>query len=162
VVLLLVASWYGMLAVHELGHIIHALATGATGIRLVFPLLGFSRTDLATNPHPLVVASGGVIWGALLPVLLWMGAGMCRWRYAPALRFFAGFCLLANGGYLLSAAFDPVGDVQEMIENGGSRWQLTGCGLAGIAAGVLAWHRLRPLLIALVPLDRNGPSPHRT
>jgi hypothetical protein len=160
--LLLVASWYGMLAVHELGHILHALATGATGIRLVFPLLGFSRTDVGTNPHPLVVASGGVLWGALLPFLLWLGVKLCRWRYAPLLRFFAGFCMLANGGYLLSAAFEAVGDVEDMIQNGGSRWLLAGCGMAGIAAGVLAWHRLRPVLLALVPPDRGGPSADRT
>jgi hypothetical protein len=159
--LLLVASWYAMLALHELGHIVHALMTGATGIRLVFPVLGFSKTDVASNPHPLAVACGGVLWGSLLPLLFWMGAKLCRWRYAPLRRFLAGFCLLANGGYLLSAAFNAVGDVEEMIRSGGAQWLLTGCGLAGIAAGVLVWHRLRPLLMALVP-DKAGPMSPRT
>jgi hypothetical protein len=146
---LLAASRYGMLAFHELGHIIHAWLMGGEGIRITFPLVGFSRTDLARNPHPLVVAAGGVVWGPVLPCVLWASAGSIGWKYTPILRFFAGFCLLANGGYLLSAAFEPAGDIEDMIRDGAAPGILIACGLAAMTAGLLAWHRLRPSLLAL-------------
>ena len=35
----------------------------------------------------------------LLPVVLWGLAALARWKGAFVLRFFAGFCLVANGAY---------------------------------------------------------------
>ena len=50
-----VAAWLGMQQVHELGHVIGALVTGAQIESVVLHPLTISRTDLAHNPLPLVV-----------------------------------------------------------------------------------------------------------
>src|SRR4051812_11065403 len=63
-------AWLAMSALHEAGHVLHALASGGRVDRVHFPLAGFSRTDLAHNPHPLLVAWGGPAWGCLIPLAL--------------------------------------------------------------------------------------------
>lgn len=97
-------SWLLMMAVHELGHAIHAWLSGGQVQRVVLHPLGISRSDVSPNPHPLFVAWGGAAWGAGLPIaMLILGT-----RFAPCYRFlfafFAGFCCLANGLYLGAAA----------------------------------------------------------
>ena len=63
-------SWLLMLAVHELGHVLHGWLSGATLDAVHLPLVGFSRTDFAVNPHPLFVAWGGALWGCVLPLAI--------------------------------------------------------------------------------------------
>jgi hypothetical protein len=58
VVLNLWLSWLGMMAVHELGHVLHAWLSGAVVARVVLGPFEMSRTDLWRNPHPLFVAAG--------------------------------------------------------------------------------------------------------
>jgi len=41
-------SWLAMMAVHELGHVLHAWASGGVVERVSLPLLSFSRTTI--NP----------------------------------------------------------------------------------------------------------------
>src|SRR5205814_5187218 len=113
-------------------------------LHVVMPLLDFSRTDLAENPHPLFVAAGGVIWGSILPLLFWGGSHAVRWRYSFLLRFFAGFCLIANGGYMAAAFVLPVGDAADLLRLGVSKWLLVVCGTAGVAAGLALWNGLGP------------------
>ncbi len=93
-------SWLSMMALHECGHVGHGWLSGAQLVRVALPPLGFSRTDLAANPHPLFVAWGGAVWGCLLPLVLLAAvrAGLPRYAYLAA--WFAGFCLMANGAYL--------------------------------------------------------------
>src|SRR5262249_34871163 len=67
----LVASWLGMQAVHELGHVLGAWLTGGRVARVVLHPLTISRTDLGHNPSPLAVVWAGPVFGALAPVLLW-------------------------------------------------------------------------------------------
>src|SRR3954452_19977310 len=90
------ASWLGMQAVHELGHVLGAALTGGTVERVVLHPLTISRTDLAHNPSPLLVVWAGPAFGVLLPFALWLVAAAVRFRGASVLRFFAGFCLVAN------------------------------------------------------------------
>ena len=49
-------SWLGMQAVHELGHVLGALASGGRVARVVLHPLTISRTDLVANPRPALVA----------------------------------------------------------------------------------------------------------
>src|SRR4029079_16217932 len=93
----LVASWLGMQAVHEFGHVIGALLTGGEIKQVVRNPLSFSRTDLGLNPNPLPVVWAGPIFGALLPLVAWIISAKAKVSGAYLLRFFAGFCALANG-----------------------------------------------------------------
>ena len=131
-----------MLAAHEVGHVLHAWLSGGRGIHVEFPLVGFSRTDVASNPRPMFVAIGGVVWGSLLPCALLLTLRCLRWRGLAIARFFSGLCLLANGAYLLSAAFDPVGDVEDLITLGAAKWLLTLVGAGGIFGGLVLWNGL--------------------
>jgi len=138
----LLASWLGMQAVHELGHITGAWITGGRVAKVVLYPLTISRTDLADNPHPLIVVWAGPIFGSLLPLGLWILIRARRVAEAFLLRFFAGFCLLANGLYIGVGSFDRVGDCGQMLRHGSAAWQLWLFGAVTAPGGLLLWHRL--------------------
>ena len=91
-------SWLGMMAVHELGHVLHAWTSGGKVVRVVLHPATFSRTDVSPNPRPLWVAWGGATWGSVIPLAAWM---IARW-FAPArlylFAFFAGWGNIALPG----------------------------------------------------------------
>lgn len=140
----LLAAWFGMQQIHELGHVLGAQLTGGRIERVVLHPLSFSRTDLAHNPQPLVVAWAGPIFGALAPLLTWLAAERLKLSGAFVLRFFAGFCLLANGLYLGVGSFDRVGDCGDLLRHGAAMWQLWLFGLATAPLGLRLWHGLGP------------------
>jgi len=137
----LLLSWLGMQAIHESGHALGAWLTGGHVARVVLNPLTFSRTDLAANPHPLVVAWAGPIIGALAPLILWTALAGFRNRGAFVARFVAGFCLIANGLYIGVGAFDRVGDCGDMLRHGSAMWQLWLFGAATTPLGIAVWHR---------------------
>jgi len=139
----LLAAWLGMQQVHELGHL-GAHLTGGRVERVVLHPLSFSRTDLAHNPHPLVVAWAGPIFGALAPLLICLAAERLKLSGAYVLRFFAGFCLLANGLYLGVGSFDRIGDCGDLVRHGAAIWQLWLFGLATAPLGLWLWNGLGP------------------
>ncbi len=67
-------------------------------------------------------------------------------HYAYLAAWFAGFCLIANGGYLLGGAFLAGGadDGGVILQHGGARWQLLAFGVPAIAAGLYLWNGLGP------------------
>src|SRR5881394_1603306 len=99
-----------MQAVHESGHLLGAWLTGGRVARVVLYPLTISRTDLAENPNPLPVVWAGPVFGILLPLALWGAAVALRMPGAFVLRFFAGFCLIANGAYIAAGSLDGIGD----------------------------------------------------
>ena len=135
-------SWLAMQAVHELGHVILARVTGGEVIKVALHPLTVSRTDLGLNPHPLTVVWGGPIVGSGLPLL---GFGLAAWLRIPGtylFRFFAGFCLMANGIYIGIGRFLAEGaDPWVMTENGSPRWLLIGFGIITFPLGLYLWHR---------------------
>ena len=155
----LYVCWLAMLAVHESGHVLHALLSGGRVAAVDFPLLGFSRTDLAENPAPQFVAWGGPVWGCLLPIGIWlaltgwmrdrgdgnavdipgrtMSRAIERWG-----RFFAGFCLISNGAYLGVGGLGRVGDAGDLLGHGAAMWMLIAFGLVTVSAGLWMWHTL--------------------
>jgi hypothetical protein len=148
-VLLLVSlagfSWLAMMVVHEFGHVLHAWLSGGTVERVVLHPLAISRTDVHPNPHPLVVAWGGVIWGCVLPVCLWAVVRFVAPRHAYLAAAFAGFCLIANGAYLGAGAVFPDGDDGGvMLAHGAARWQLFAFAIPAVAAGLWLWNGLGP------------------
>ena len=136
----LLGSWLGMQAVHELGHVLGAWISGGRVACVVLHPLTISRTDLMVNPHPLLVVWAGPWVGVLLPLLLWG----CVAKLKPSIgflpRFFAGFCLLANGLYIGIGSFDRVGDCGEMLKHGSPVWLLWGFGLLTAPLGLWLWH----------------------
>jgi hypothetical protein len=134
--------WLAMQVVHELGHVLIAAVTGGEVTKVVLHPLVISRTDLADNPRPLAVVWAGPLLGSLLPLCLFAAARLFRTPGVYLFRFFAGFCLVANGiyigiGHMLADGADP--DV--MMENGSPRWLLILFGAVAFPAGLYLWHR---------------------
>lgn len=141
IVVTLLASWLGMQQVHESGHVLTAWWTGGAVERVVLNPVSFSRTDLVSNPSPLAVAWGGPVFGVLFPLAVWGLAEKLRVSSAFLLRFFAGFCLIANGAYLGFGAWDRIGDCGELLRHGAENWQLWAFGAVTIPTGLRLWHR---------------------
>jgi hypothetical protein len=140
----LLLSWLGMMAVHEFGHVVGAWLTGGTVTRVVLHPLAISRTDVSPNPHPRIVVWMGPLLGCLLPLAAFGLAQAVRLPGAYLLRFFAGFCLIANGAYIGVGSFDRVGDAGDMLRHGSPTWQLWLFGAVAVPGGLLLWHRLGP------------------
>jgi hypothetical protein len=133
-------SWLGMQAVHECGHVLGAWLTGGHVERVVLHPLTISRTDVAPNPNPLLVVWAGPTVGVTMPLLLWALTAVARLPGAFVLRFFSGFCLLANGLYIGVGSFERVGDCGEMLRYGSEPWQLWLFGVLAAPVGLWLWH----------------------
>ncbi len=140
-----IASWYGMMAIHELGHCVAAWLTGGIVEKVHFPLFGFSQTFYHENPHPLVVAWAGAAGGVVFAASLLGASRYVRRPYQQALLYFAGLSLIANGLYLGLGGFDRVGDCAELLNHGAKLWQLVAFGIGASALGVYSWHRMGPV-----------------
>jgi hypothetical protein len=152
IVALLPLCWLAMMAVHEAGHVLGVCVTGGEVAAIHLHPFSISRTDVARNPHPLLVAWAGPIVGVVLPLIAYAVLHAVRSHRRretkPAgihlLRFFAGFCLIANGAYLGFGSFDHVGDAGEILKLGTPTWVLWAFGLLTMPAGLWLWHRLGP------------------
>lgn len=140
----MLASWLAMQAVHEFGHVLGAWLTGGRVAKVVLHPFTISRTDLAHNPSPLVVVWSGPVVGVFVPLVMWGLALLLRMPGAFALRFFAGFCLIANGAYIAGGSFNRIGDCGEMLRHGSPLWQLWLFGTVTVPFGLWLWHRQGP------------------
>ena len=138
----ILGSWLAMQAVHESGHVLGARFTGARVTQVVLHPLEISRTEVddGLNPQPLVVVWAGPIVGVLAPLALWGVAARVRFAGAFVLRFFAGFCLVANGLYLSVGSFGRVGDCGELLAHGAHLGQLWLFGALTVPLGLWLWH----------------------
>lgn len=134
--------WLAMMAVHEAGHVLGAWLTGGTVERVVLHPFTISRTDLTVNPHPVLVAWAGPLFGAWLPVLCWRIWRTASARSAHAARWFAGFCAIANGAYLGIGSLAGDGDAEDLLREGVAAWQLIVFGLLAVTVGLWLWHGL--------------------
>ena len=140
----LALSWIGMMAVHELGHVAGARLTGGEVARVVLHPLSISRTDLAANPYPRVVAWMGPLIGSILPLVVWVAAERLLRPLAASLRFFAGFCLVANGLYLAGGSVAQIGDCGDLLRHGAAIWQFWAFGLVTVPLGFWLWNGQGP------------------
>lgn len=133
-----------MMAVHEAGHVLGALLTGGMVDRVVLHPLTISRTVVSINPQPLIEVWAGPVFGVAVPLAF---AIVAQWRRLPGwylLRFFAGFCLIANGAYLGVGSFEGVGDAGDLLRHGAAIWHLWLFGAICVPAGLALWHHLGP------------------
>ena len=135
-------SWYAMMIVHELGHVVGAVATGGRVTRVVLELDSFSRTDVDPNPNPMAVVWAGPLAGVLLPMLLWLIVRPVWREGGVLLRFWAGFCLIANGAYIGVGSLERVGDAGDMLRLGSPAWALWVFGAVCGVAGLACWNGL--------------------
>jgi hypothetical protein len=135
-------SWLGMQIVHEFGHVLGAWLSGGTVAKVVLRPLTISYTALATNPHPLLTVWAGPLIGAGLPLAVWWCAAACNLPGTYLLRFFAGFCLIANGAYIGVGSLARIGDPAVMLANGAPVWQLWVFGVVTVPLGLWLWHGL--------------------
>lgn len=136
-------AWLAMMACHEAGHVLHAWFSGGEVRRVSVPLWGFSLTELGTNPHPTLVAWGGAIWGSLIPIaaLALMKLFDSPIAVRRCARWFAAFCLVANGAYLFAALIEPVGDAADLLRGGVPKWVVVAVGTVLLYGGIFLWHR---------------------
>ena len=139
---ILAACWLAMMAVHELGHILGATATGGSAVKVVLHPLTISRTDVSPNPHPAVVVWLGPIVGGFFPLLAYALTPSTLHLASRLAGFFAGFCLIANGVYIGLGSFGHVGDCREMLRTGSPMWALWAFGALSVLLGGYLWHRL--------------------
>ena len=135
-------SWLAMQAVHELGHVLGGVAGGGKVVKVVLHPCTFSRTDVYPNPHPLSEVWSGAVVGAILPLLALLVAARLRCPGLYLFRFFAGFCLMANGVYLAIGSLQGIGDAGELLAYGSPRWPLILFGIATVLPGLYLWNGL--------------------
>jgi hypothetical protein len=156
---LIYLSWLAMLAVHELGHVLHAWLSGGRVAAASVPLFGFSHTLVNPNPHPLFVAIGGPLWGISLPLLAF--AKTVRSRNSDLVRFFVGLCLIANGAYMALGWMGRAGDAADMRKLGVPVVLLLSYGIPSLAAGLWIWHRCSWLSKVTIKRESRLPSGQR-
>jgi len=139
---LIALSWLSFMVVHEFGHVATAWLSGGSVSHVVLHPMQISWTAFARNPHPQLVAWGGPVIGSLLPLGLLAAARTLRSPGLYLFRFFAGFCLAANGLYLLVDAFERGGDGGTLLRNGASQWQLFAFAALATPVGFWLWHGL--------------------
>jgi len=132
--------WLGMQAVHELGHVLGGVLSGGTITRVVLHPLTISRTDVDPNPMPLFEIWAGPTIGVIAPLLSWILVRKMKLAWVFLLRFFAGFCLVANGAYLGCGSFYSIGDAGELLRHGCPTWELWLFGGVTIPVGFSLWH----------------------
>lgn len=138
-------SWLAMQATHELGHVLAAYLTGGQVLKVVLWPLAFSRTDLTANPHPLAVVWSGPLVGIFLPILSYGIACALRLPGKYLFRWFAGFCLIANGAYIGAGYWaSDHADPWVMTTNGSPIWLLVLFGALTVPPGLFLWHRQGP------------------
>lgn len=141
-VALIPICWLGMMLVHEVGHVAGAKLTGGAVTEIVWHPLVISRTDVDPNPSPLVVVWAGPLLGSLIPIIAW--GIVVRWRDAFLIRFFAGYCLIANGAYIGYGSFEKIGDCREMLIHETPIWVLWVFGVTTCSLGFYLWNGLGP------------------
>ncbi len=127
---------------HEFGHAAAAIISGGHVKCVVWHLTEISRTDVAPNPHPLIVCWAGPLAGCVVPAVFAASLYKFPGLLFGTVKFFAGFCLIANGAYLSFGSIDRIGDAGELLKLGVNEWLLWSFGVSSICGGFWIWHRL--------------------
>jgi hypothetical protein len=138
---LCVLGWWPMMAVHEFGHVIGCLFSGATVERVVLWPWTLSQTIRSHSEAPLVDTWFGPVFGAVAPLLAYCLLKQRRFPGRSFLGFFTGFCLLSNGLYIGLGWIDRIGDAGDLLRGGAPKSTLIGFGLVCVICGLAVWSR---------------------
>lgn len=127
-----------MQGIHELGHVLAALFSSGHVTCVVWHFVAISRTDVVPNPHPLFVSWAGPLLGSTLP---WVVHRVFL-KHSLPLKFFAGFCLVANGTYVSVGSIDRIGDAGVLLKLGSAEWFLWAVGSIAVIGGLGIWHTM--------------------
>lgn len=137
----LIAWWWLMMAIHELGHVLGSLLSGATVEAVVLWPWSISETVRSGSHTPLVDTWAGPIFDMIMPALIWITC-----RRLPSLAAWvggwAGFCLVANGVYLAAGWIESAGDAADLVHLGMPVWSLVTVGTTSVSLGLWCWHVL--------------------
>lgn len=131
-----------MQLMNELGHVVTAKATGGAVQKIILHPLAIATTHLNPNPEPLYVAWGGFAMGGLGPLIAMLLADLFRLPFSYLWHFFAGFCLVGNGFYLVGGALLYGADPGELMKLGVPQVVLIIIGLVAVGIGFSVWNRL--------------------
>ena len=140
-ILTVMAWWWLMMAVHELGHVLGCMVPGARIEAVILWPWTISETVRSGSHAPLVDTWAGPLLGMALPLLIWLTCHR-RPRSGAWLGGWAGFCLVANGVYLGAGWIDAIGDAGDLLRLGMPWWSLLVVGIVAVGGGILLWHRL--------------------
>ena len=145
-----------MLFTHEIGHVVAAKITGGQITELELRPGVLSHTLVQPNPRPSIVLWSGFLSGWVLPLLTFPLWRIERGLIGPAVRLWAGFCLLVGGVYLAIGGAERFTDTGQLAAIGWPLWMLV---LIGGAVGALGYWWLRRAWQALLKtICRSGVS----
>lgn len=130
-----------MQVIHESGHVFAAWMCRVKVRQVILHPLTISQTVTDETAHSGFVTWMGPLFGMLFPLALWgvsILAGVSR-RFL--LRFFAGFCLVANGCYLAFGPNEGFTDTAMLLASGTPRWMLVLTGILAAVSGIFLWHK---------------------
>ena len=139
---LAIFSWLTMQILHESGHVFHCVVSGGKISQVVLHPLAVSRTEYSKNEWPQFVAWGGIIWGSIIPIVLFVAMQMRRSDLTYLARFFAGFCLISNGVYFVVATIDLGADPGDLVRFGAPRPVVGAVGGLLTLLGFVLWNGL--------------------
>lgn len=137
---LIAMVWWQMQTVHELGHILAALSLNEQIAEINLHPLQLSHTLLESHHYSTIFLWSGPLFGVLLPFALWQLSCFYKRDWSHVLRFYAGFCLIANGAYLGSAAISAVGDAKDLLNQRVPDYYLFTFGAITIPVGFWLWN----------------------
>jgi hypothetical protein len=135
-----IIAWWPMMVVHEAGHILGCLFTGAEIERVILWPWTISQTVRSGSSAPAVDTWLGPLFGALAPIAMYLPFHRKSSIGMRMLGFFSGFCLISNGLYLGLGWIERVGDTGDLMRLGASPILLSSIGVLLFAAGLYIWH----------------------
>jgi hypothetical protein len=146
---LLVASWFVMTLVHELGHLMCGWACGGTLVDADLIPWHLPYSFFEPDPWPLVTLWGGPILGTAIPLAI---AFVIRTQW---MWFIAYFCVLANGAYIATAwaTGDRYLDTPKMLEHGAQPVSIAIYCIVTIGFGYLGFRRQCVLVLTPTAVD---------
>lgn len=137
---LCVLAWWPMMAIHELGHVIGSMFSGASIERIVLWPWGISETIRTGSKAPLVDTWFGPVFGVVAPAMVYYCFKNRGFRGRSLLGFFCGFCFVSNGLYIGVGWIDSVGDSGDLVQLGSPVELLLVFGIGCLTIGMILWH----------------------
>lgn len=136
-----ILGWWPMMAVHEFGHVVGCMFSGAKVEQVILWPWTISQTIRSESQAPLIDTWFGPVLGGVIPALAYLLVSNKQFLGRDFLGFFAGFCLIANGAYIGTGWMDHAGDAGDLIRLGCPLYILIIFGIISCGCGLLIWNK---------------------